>query len=260
MLDGNVICLVPGFPIIYDTEKLEPSPACLNTINFIKNGALLTFSNQHNVMDGTDIFQVVGLLASVLNGEETSRDATEQGNRNPSTVIPLIRYYVQTHFAGATTLAPAKWAQIRFLRKTIASLKQLATERDGYDQTVPFISAGDADPTATSKFSRTTDPRGVLGVPNLYMGQMVYLSPTWLTCQELVDLPLSAVASKLRKNLNDVNNEKSVRSYATYIASVPNKTTLAYTGPFNRALDISSSSMAQAALVLKFGALGYRVG
>lgn len=89
MLDGNVICLVPGFPIIYDTEKLEPSPACLNTINFIKNGALLTFSNQHNVMDGTDIFQVVGLLASVLNGEETSRDATEQGNRNPSTVIPL---------------------------------------------------------------------------------------------------------------------------------------------------------------------------
>lgn len=100
----------------------------------------------------------------------------------------------------------------------------------------------------------------MLGVPNLYMGQMVYLSPTWLTCQELVDLPLSAVASKLRKNLNDVNNEKSVRSYATYIASVPNKTTLAYTGPFNRALDISSSSMAQAALVLKFGALGYRVG
>ncbi|KAI4734125.1 hypothetical protein E4T50_15331 [Aureobasidium sp. EXF-12298] len=262
MLDGNVICPVPGLSIIYNTEKLGPSPACLITINFIKNGALLTFSNQHNVMDGTGIFQVVAVLASVLNGEETSRDATEQGNRNPSALPQSIRYYVQ-----ATALAPGKWAQIRFLRKTIASLKQLATERDGYDQTVPFISAGDAvsalywkclakarvaagrDPRATSKFSRTTDPRGVLGVPNLYMGQM-----------ELVDLPLSAVASKLRKNLNDVNNEKSVRSYATYIASVPDKTTLAHTGPFNRALDILSSSMAQAALVLKFGALGYRVG
>ncbi|KAH0393085.1 hypothetical protein KCU89_g12782, partial [Aureobasidium melanogenum] len=189
---------------------------------------------------------------------------------NPSTVIPLygpdepIRDHSYLKASAITSkptaLAPAKWAQIRFLRKTVASLKQLATERDGYDQTVPFISAGDADPTATSKFSRTTDPRGVLGVPNFYMGQMVYLSPTWLTCQELVDLPLSAVASKLRKNLNDVNNEKSVRSYATYIASVPNKTTLAYTGPFNGALDISSSSMAQAALVFKFGALEYRVG
>lgn len=285
VLDGNVICPVPGFPIIYDTEKLGPSPACLITINFIKNGALLTFSNQHNVMDGTGIFQVVGLLASVLNGKEIPRDAIEQGNRDPSTVIPLygpdepIRDHSYLKASAITSkpaaLAPAQWAQIRFLRKTIPSLKQLATDKDGYDQTVPFISAGDAvsalywrclakarvaagqDPTATSKFSRTIDPRSVLGVPNSYMGQMVYFSPTWLTYQELVDLPLSAVASKLRKNLNDVNNEHSVRSYATYIASIPDKTTLAYTGPFNRALDISSSSMAQAALVLKFGALGY---
>jgi hypothetical protein len=285
MLDANLICPVPGFPITYDTEKMGPAPACLITINFIKGGALLTFSNQHNVMDGTGIFQVVGLLASVLNGESISEEAIKEGNRDPSTVVPLygpdeeIRDHSYLKAPAALskppTLAPAKWAQIRFLRKTIPSLKKMATDPDGYDQSVPFISAGDAvsalywkclakariaggqDSAATSKFSRTIDPRSVLGVSNSYMGQMVYFSPTWLTYQELVDLPLSAIASKLRKNLNDVNNEHAVRSYATYIAGIPDKTTLAYTGPFNRALDISSSSMAQAALVLKFGSLGY---
>ncbi|KAL9083511.1 MAG: hypothetical protein Q9165_008492 [Trypethelium subeluteriae] len=286
MLDGNLICPVPGFPMTYDESKMGPAPACLITINFIRHGVLLTFSNQHNVMDGTGIFQVVGLLALILNGKPIPQEAIEQGNRDPSTVVPLYHSdepirdhsYLKAAPASSTpppALAPAKWAQIRFLRKTVPSLKQMATDPKGNDAAVPFISAGDAisalywkclaqariakgqDPRATSKFSRSIDSRGALKVPTSYMGQMVYFAPTWLTHQELVDLPLSAIASHLRRSLNEVNNEHAVRSYATYIAGVPDKTTLAYTGPFNRALDIPSSSMAQAALVLKFGALGY---
>ena len=88
------------------------------------------------------------------------------------------------------------------------------------------------------------------------MHQMVYFSPTWFTHQELIDLPLSSIATRLRQNLSEANTEHSIRSYATYVAGIPDKGTLFYTGPFNRATDISSSSMAQAALVLPFGSLG----
>jgi hypothetical protein len=283
MLDGKIICPMPGFPISYDESITGPAPACIIQINFIKGGALLTFSNQHNVMDGTGIFQVVALIAMVMNGEEIPEEAVKQGNRDPATVVPLYgpeiklrdhEYLKAPPPAPPVQLPPAKWSQIRFLRKTLPKVKSLASDPNGYDASVPFISSGDAvsalywkclakarvangqDPTATSKFSRAIDSRGVLNVPLSYMGQMVYFSPSWLTYQELIDLPLSAVASKMRKNLNDVNTEWAVRSYATYISQFPDKTKLAYTGPFNRAIDIASSSMAQAALVLKFGVLG----
>jgi hypothetical protein len=285
MLDGKIICPVPGFPQTYDESTMGPAPACVIQINFIKGGALLIFSNQHNVMDGTGIFQVVALLSLAMNGKEIPPEAIKQGNRDPATAIPLYgpevsirdHSYLKALPPSQTPpapLAPAKWAQIRFFKKALPKLKALASDPVGYDASVPFISSGDAvsalywkclakarvangqDPTAVSKFSRTIDSRGVMGVPASFMGQMVYFSPTWLKYQELVDLPLSAVTSRMRKNLNDVNTEYAVRSYATYIAGVPDKTTLAYTGPFNRAIDISSSSMAQAALVLKFGSLG----
>jgi hypothetical protein len=283
MLDGKIICPVPGFPMPYDEATMGPAPACLIQINFIKGGALLTFSNQHNVMDGTGIFQVVALLSRTMNGKDIPQEAVEQGNRDRATVTPLygpgVAIQDQPHLKApsqpyAAPLAPAKWAQIRFLKKTLPKLKALASDPEGFDKSVPFISSGDAvsalywkciakarvangqDATVKSKFSRAIDSRAVLGVPTSFMGQMVYFSFSWLTYQELIDLPLSTIASRIRKDLNNANTEFAIRSYVTYIAGVPDKTTLAYAGPFNRAVDISSSSMAQAALVLKFGSLG----
>jgi hypothetical protein len=280
MLPGNVICSVPGFPEIYDESKYGPAAACIIQINFIRGGAILTFSNQHNVMDGTGIFQVIMLFSRVLSGKEVPRKAIEEGNRDQSSVIPLYNpgEPIKNHDflelkplpqQSSPNLIGAKWAQIKFLKEKIPEIKALATS-----EAVPFVSTGDAvsalywkclaqarmangqDPSAVSKFSRTIDARSAMGVSAAYMHQMVYFSPTWFTHQELVDLPLSSIATRLRQNLSEANTEHSIRSYATYVAGVPDKGTLFYTGPFNRATDISSSSMAQAALVLPFGSLG----
>lgn len=289
MFDGNVICPVPGFPMTYDEAKIGPAPAVVMQVNFIKGGVLLTFSNQHNVMDGTGMFQFLALLSTVMRGAEIPPSAVEQGNRDRRTVVPLlgpdepIRDHSHLRAPPPSQApqspppmpkSPASWAYVRFLKKSVPKIKAMATDPAGFDKSVPFISSNDAvsafywqrlamarvhngqDPEAKSKFSRAIDARHAMGVSTEYMGQFVYFSATWLTYRELIDLPLSTIASKMRKNLNDVNNEWSVRSYATFIAGVPDKMTLAYGGPFNRVTDIGSSSMAQAAVVLKFGILG----
>ena len=282
MLDGSILCPVPGFPARYDEAKFGPPPCLLIQINFIKGGAILTFSNQHNLIDGTGVFQVIMLLARAMNGKHIPNGAIEQGNRDPSTVIPLYpegvpirdHDYLRARPIATPPLAPAKWAQIKFLKRAQLKVKTLANDAGGYDNEVPFISTGDAvcalywktlakariangqDPASISRISRAIDSRAVMKIPTSFMGQLVYSSRTYLTFQELVDLPLSTIACALRKNLNNDNTEHSVRSYATYISREPDKMKLTYAGPCNRATDISSSSMATAALVLKFGVLG----
>lgn len=288
MLDGSLICPVPGFPLTYDESKIGPAPAVVVQVNWIKGGLLLTFSNQHNVMDATGMFQFIALLSLAMRGEEIPDQAVEQGNRDRKTVVPLFgpEEPIRDHsFLRAQppsqappppvpTKSPASWAYFRFLKKSIPKVKAQATDPDGFDKSVPFISSNDAvsafywkrlalarvkngqNPEAISKFARAIDGRNAMGVSTEYMGQFVYFSATWLSYKELVDLPLSTIASKMRKNLNEVNNEFSVRSYATFISGVPDKLTLAYGGPFNRETDIGSSSMAQAAVVLDFGILG----
>ncbi|KAI9879280.1 MAG: hypothetical protein M1830_009010 [Pleopsidium flavum] len=288
MLDGNVLCPLPGFPLSYDESKIGPAPVVAVQANFIKGGLLLTFSNQHNIMDATGLFMFIMLLATAMRGEEIPDRAIEQANRDRKTVVPLLSagevirdhshlrrpLSSETSQPPAAPRSPASWAYFRFLKKNIPKVKALATDPEGYDSSVPFISSNDAlcafywkrlaaarlnngqDPEAVSKFSRAIDARTAMGVPMEYMGQMVYFAATWLSLKELVNLPLSAVASRMRKDLNDVNNEFSVRSYATFLAGVPDKSMLAYGGPFNRDTDIGSSSMSQAIVILNFGVLG----
>ena len=287
MLDGKIICPFPGFPFTYD-ETIGPAPAVVMQVNWIKGGLLLTFSNQHNVMDATGMFQFIALLSTVMRGKEISQSAIEQGNRDRKTVVPLLgageNVRDHSHFlipqtsqsaqVAAKPMLQASWAYFRLFKKSVPKIKALATEPEGFDKAVPFVSSNDAvsafywkrlatarvrngqDPMALSKFSRAIDARTAVGVSIEYMGQMVYFSATWMTYKDLVDLPLSTITCRMRKNLNEVNNEWSVRSYATFIAGIPDKMKLAYGGPFNRETDIGASSMAQAAVVLNFGILG----
>lgn len=286
-LDGQVICPVPGFPMTYKEEEIGPAPACIIQLNFITDGVIVTFSNHHNVMDGTGIFNVVGMIAHLIGGGSLPPQVIKQGNRDPATVIPLYpsdhpikdQSYLRVFSPVPTPLpsgiqTPAKWLAVRFRKDAIPQVKALAQDPDGYDTSVPFISSGDAvsalywktlvkvrvslgAPTSTrTKFSRAIDARKAVGVPYTYMGQMVFTVATYKTYGELLDLPLSAVASLLRGDLNEANTEHSARSYATFLASEPDKTKITYAGPFDRGTDIASSSMAQAALVLQFGKLG----
>lgn len=285
MLDGQVLCPVPGFPMPYKVDELGDPPVCLVQINFIKGGALVNFSNQHNVMDGTGMFKVITLLASVLNGDPISAETIDQGNRNPATAVPLygpeehIRDHSWLKWSGKlpptnSSPRPARWSQLRFSRKAAQKVKAIASDRNGYDPTVPFISSEDAiialywkclakfrikdgvDASRRSRMLRAIDSRGVLKVSHSYMGQLVYYSRTFLTLEELQTLPLSTIACSMRKNLINDNTEFSVRSYATWLSKVPDKSTLIYCGPADRTTDVSCSSMANASLLFDFGRLG----
>ncbi|CAD0085706.1 unnamed protein product [Aureobasidium vineae] len=283
-LDGRIVCPTPGFPLPYNEEEMGPAPACIIQLNFIQDGVIVTFSNHHNVMDGTGLFNVIGMMALLLEGKALPQECIEQGNRDRATVVPLYPddVPIKDHsYLNAITLPPppvtapmAKWLAVKFKKGALSPLKALASDPTGFDKDVKFISSGDAvsalywkilagirvqqgmDPSARTKFSRAIDARSAVKVPTTFMGQMVHSVPTYYTHQELIDLPLSTIASALRKDLDTTNNEYSVRSYATFIARQPDKTKLMYTGPFNRQTDIASSSMAQASLVLKFGLLG----
>ncbi|KAK5096747.1 hypothetical protein LTR24_002509 [Lithohypha guttulata] len=268
MLEGALLCPVPGFPTPYDVAKHGDPPVFLVQVSFVKGGALVNFSNQHNVMDGTALFRVITLLASVMCGEEVPADVIEQANRDPAKVVPLYspndvirdHNWLKATARPLPTMSsprPAHWRMLRFSRKIAQQVKTIASDPIGYDPAVPFISSEDAvislywkclanfrvkdgvDRTRSSRMLRAIDSRGVLKISHSYMGQLVYYSRTFLTLKELMTLPLSTIACNMRRNLLNDNTEFSVRSYATWLSGVPDKSTLIYCGPADRTIDVS---------------------
>ncbi|KAH8799822.1 hypothetical protein F5884DRAFT_863428 [Xylogone sp. PMI_703] len=288
-LDGSILCPVPGFPLSYDESKIGPAPVVILQANFIKGGLLLNFSFQHNIMDMSGLFAFMNFLATAMRHEEIPAPAIEQANRDRRKVVPLlgpgepIRDHSHLRIPPASTptpapapavtsppAAPASWAYFRISLADVAAIKALSSPTD-VNAKVAFVSTNDAlsafywkrlstvrlrsgyEPASVSKFSRAIDARQAMGVPREYMGQLVYFAASFLTLRELGDWTLPAIAGKLRVDLKDVNNAFSVRSYATFLAGVQDKSTLAYGGPFNRELDIGSSSGSLAPLDLDFG-------
>ena len=292
MLDGSVLCPYPGFPMSYSEAEIGPAPVVAVQANFVKGGLLLNFSNQHNMMDATGLFTFIMLLASTMRGESIPQNIIKQANRDPRTVVPLLEegetikdhsHLIRPSNPAAIPQAPPsavpqpryQWAYFRILKPSIATIKALATPPpDSADQTTPFISSNDAlsafywkrlaairlahgaSPSATCKFSRAIDARTAMNVPMGYMGQLVYQSATHLSLSDLTTTSLPSLAARLRADLNAANTPFAIRSYATFLASVEDKSTLAYAGLFNPATDVGSSSMSTARVNLGFGALG----
>lgn len=89
------------------------------------------------------------------------------------------------------------------------------------------------------------------------MGHMIHIATSWLTFEELETSPLATIACALRKSVNDVNDEYTVRSWATLIANEPDKSSVVFDGKFNPDTDIGSSSWAHVNLCREeFGVLG----
>ena len=287
MLDGKTVARYPGFPASYEDSVEHPSPIIAIQANFVKGGLLLNFSTQHNVIDASGMMQVIQLFATAMRKDEFPPSAVEQGNRDRTKVIPLIApgESIRDHshlerprnFAAPTPPSPAavpKWAYFRLDRSAVPGIKALASNSEGFDPSVPFITSNDAlsavywkclanvrtrngrSPDAVSKFSRAIDARRAVGVSNEYMGHMVYHAATRMSLKEVQDAPISTIACRLRKDLNDVNNEFSVRSYATFIANEPDKSRIMYGGLYNPDTDIGSSAVANADFFHSFGPLG----
>ena len=153
----------------------------------------------------------------------------------------------------------------------MATIKALAS----INPSVPFITSNDAlsafcwqrvttarqrlkyTPQAVAKFCRAVDVRRAMGVPTEYMGHMVYIAVANLTFEEIENSSLAFIASALHKSVTDVNNEYTVRSFATLIANEPDRSTISFGGRFNPDTDIGSSSFARMRIHdANFGRLG----
>lgn len=305
LLDGNILCPVPGFPLSYNESDIGPAPVVIVQANFIEGGLLLNFSFQHNIMDMTGLFTFMSHLATTTQRMEISAQVIKNANLERRKVVPLfgpsdepirnhdhllirkstdtLPLYSKEPIATQITppappVRPATWVYFRISMSFVAEIRAKASAGDPDCQPWPptttpvsFVSTNDAlsafywkrlstvrlgngyEPSAVSKFSRAIDARKAVGVPREYMGQLVYFAATFLSLKEITESSLSAITHRLRADLNDVNNAYSVRSYATFLAGVQDKSTLAYGGPFNRDLDIASSSGTLAPMALNFG-------
>ncbi|ERF72995.1 hypothetical protein EPUS_08852 [Endocarpon pusillum Z07020] len=295
LFDGKILGPVKAFPEIYEESESEPAPVLVIQANFIQGGILLDAAAQHNFIDGGGLFQCMRLFAKAIRGEEFSDFETQQGNRDRRSLIPLLgpnepmldhshlrrpplSEYPSQQQSPTTSRPPAAWYCFRFSAPKLAQLKGLANDdisRGGCDPSIPFVSTNDTlsafcwkrvgavrlhrrqRPDDLSKFSRALDARRAMQIPKEYMGQMGYNATCRLSFRELEKASLGTVASILRRTARDVNNEYSVRSWVTFIANEPDKSSIMFGGSFNPDTDIGLSSLAHVELYsAEFGILG----
>ncbi|EPE28677.1 hypothetical protein GLAREA_09798 [Glarea lozoyensis ATCC 20868] len=296
MLDGKVLAPCVAFPEIH-AESTESDPACVIAIqaNYIQGGLLLDAATQHNFIDGNGLFQCLRLLAKAMCGQKFSNAEIEQGNRDRRTLIPLLRpnegmldhSHLKRQPLPATsrpTQSPTKpaesaaWCCFRFSGAKLKELKHSVNKdlgRNAVASSITYVSTNDAlsgflwkclsairlkrrqQPNDFSKFSRALDARRAMQVPKEYMGQMGYNATCRISFGDLEKMSLREVCALLRETVQTVNNEYSVRSWVTFIANEPDKSTIMFGGTFNPDTDIGLSSLAHAELYsVEFGALG----
>ncbi|EED22649.1 trichothecene 3-O-acetyltransferase, putative [Talaromyces stipitatus ATCC 10500] len=283
MLDGAVIGPKNAFPASYEESETDPAPALLIQASFLTGGLVLDFAAQHNMSDGGGVLAMLNVIATALRGQEIPASTIEAANLDRRTVIPLLgpeeplldhSHLIRPPPPAVRRPLPSllAWCFFRFSSEKLNAIKTEAS--NPAHLTVPFISRDDAlcaflwkritsvrlrrrnTPDDLSKFTRAVDIRKTMGIPFDYMGVSVTNATTWLSFQELIDLPLAAVASELRKTLNQIDAE-FVRSFTTFVSRQNDKRNIAYAGKFNADTDMGTSSMASVPLYkANFGPLG----
>jgi hypothetical protein len=275
MLDGDVLAPRKGLPLSYDESK-DPAPVMIIQANFITGGLLLSFSGQHNAMDMNGQGQLIRLFAKACRGDAFTEAEVAEGNRDRRTIIhllspdePLLDHSMLRPLPSAngpqfpSKVVPTSWAYFHFPTSRLEQLKSLASQSSAQDPLVPWVSTNDAlsafiwqrissarllrrkQPEATATFARAVSARRCLrpAVPEAYMGHMVSCTFDRLTFQQITTLDLSALASLIRKSLNELD-DYAVRSLVTLIAREPDKSTVSYGVRLDLDTDLLFSSWA----------------
>ncbi|KAK3324853.1 trichothecene biosynthesis acetyltransferase [Apodospora peruviana] len=287
MIDPQLLTPVSAFPIRFEDSEQDPARVIRLQASFITGGLILDFVIHHNMVDAGGHFGYVKLMAMAMRGEEFPEALLREANRDRRNLFALLTptepmldhsHHRRPPITAAAPLAaapePARYHIFRFTVEKMNKLKAISSNSDEMDPDVPFITTDDAlsafcwkrltaararhfPPDTKSRFSRAIDGRGVLGLSPNYMGDVIHNVPAWLTFKELVDWPISKIASHLRKRLNQVNTAYHVRSFATFISKEADKSTITYAGEFNPATDVGCSSIrGRKDLFPDFGALG----
>ncbi|KAI1805835.1 hypothetical protein F4811DRAFT_551492 [Daldinia bambusicola] len=85
---------------------------------------------------------------------------------------------------------------------------------------------------------RAVDVRRIMGVPRSYMGHLVYHASLSLPLSIVASTPLPFLACAMRRALNEVSNSWAVRSYATFLSRLSDRSGLLHGGPHNPETDI----------------------
>ncbi|KAI6091238.1 transferase family-domain-containing protein [Hypoxylon rubiginosum] len=290
MIDTERLTPVSCFPMKFEDSDEHPAHVVRLQVSFIRGGVIIDFAFQHNMGDASGHFGFVKLIATAMRGEEFPPAFLEKANLDRRNIIPLLKphekmldhsHHKRPPVSDSTPLSTplalnvkARYHIFRFTVASMAKLKYLASQREGFDPDVPFISTDDAicafcwkhfiavrtgrlPPDTKSRLGRQIDGRKLVGLPPDYMGEMAHTMNAWMTFGELAEAPLSTIASTLRKRLNETNNLYHLRSFATFIANEPDKSTVTYAGKFDPAVDLGSSSIRTLSGVFpEFGKLG----
>jgi hypothetical protein len=285
MLDSAFLSPCSSFPQPFQGSEEDPAQAIRLQVSFINGGVFLDFVIHHATMDAGGHFWLARLVAMSLRGEEFPESFLEEANRDRRNLFPLLGpdepMLDHSHLkrppitADNPIVAPTTttWHFFRLSAAKMAALKNLASQKEEYEPGVPYITTDDAisafcwqrfiavrqsrlDPNTMAKFSRTIDGRKSLGISSNYLGDVIHNVQTIVSVKDLVEKPLANIASRMRKRLNEVSNAYHIRSFASFIMSQPDKSTITYGGRVNTETDIGSSSVRAAELYFDFGKLG----
>lgn len=289
MIDTTLLTPVPSFPTRFEGTDDNPAYVVRLQANFIEGGLVLDFVIHHNMADAGGHFGFVKMIAMAMRGDEFHDTLLKAANRDRRSLFPLLgpyeprldySHYIRAPITETTPLVMEKDSSryhiFRFTDEKLRRLKAASSDPRDMDPDVPFITTDDAlsafcwkrvtaarvksgqfAPDTRSRFSRAIDGRAVLNISPDYMGDVIHNIASWLTFQELMDWSLSKIASHLRKRLNEVNTGFHVRSFATFIASEPDKSKITYGGEFNPDTDFGCSSIrGRKDLFPDFGILG----
>jgi hypothetical protein len=274
MLDGNILSPMKGLPYYYDGS--EPLPVFILQANFIKGGLILSSACMHNALDMNGQGQVIRLLAQALRGEKFSEAQIWDGNVDRTKVIPLLKpdetplaherlrspsHLSNPAFGGSPN--PAPWKLFHFPGQKLVKLKEEAAKASGPGEDVAWVSTNDAltafvwqrsliarsarlGKDAESTLIRALNARRVTEppLPEGYMGHCVASAFRSGPVHEVAKDPLFETAVQIRKSLKLVD-DYHVRSMATTLASLEDKTTFSYGAKFNPDTDLLLSSWAE---------------
>lgn len=269
MLDENIIAPRNTLP---DDQPTAPVFVC--QANFITGGLLLTIVAQHNVMDMTGQSQIMDLLSKACHNEPFTSEEVSSGNLDRRNIFPLLddswqpgpeldRQIIKPPPASNDAPPPppnCTWTYFTFSATSLSALKSLASKTltSGYISTDDALSAfiwqsvlrarkPRLDPTALTTFARAVDPRRYLGIPSTYPGVIQNMAYNTYTLEELLSLPLGAIASSLRSTVDPKSSDLAyrTRAFATFISRHPNETVASVTASTDLSTDIMLSSWAK---------------
>ncbi|OJJ95701.1 hypothetical protein ASPACDRAFT_126495 [Aspergillus aculeatus ATCC 16872] len=222
MLPVSALGPVVSFPERYEDSSIEPARIFIMQANFIEGGLLLDLAAQHNFIDGGaprapaswHFFQVPAKQMTQIK----QRANTELASSSLHKLIPLVS---------------TNDSLCAFLWKRIAAARRRQRPQPAHRRT---------------KFSRAVDSRRAMDVSPEYMGQMGYNASTRVSYGDLDAMTLGETAGVLRAQVREVNHAYAVRSWATFIAQEPDKSTIMFGGDFDPETDVGVSSLAHTEL------------